>query len=383
MNLSDMLSYADISQLTRIASVYGCECNGNSKHELIQSILATVHRQDILKAKLELMDIEELRFVNVLMFEARKGYSLEDLLAKVQQCRFQHEAIKQQEIAIPPEKKSKRKKRSKTEPVQSTPRDVIAKFKQQGWLFNGHGATDRYLFHVPQDLKERFKLTLTEVLTQSMTYVAAPSQLRDEAGMLLKDMQAMLHYIYTYTPIVAADGIMHRRFVQQLSDQFSIKEQLPGKGAWKFGYGKGFGEYSDRMAFMYDYMYANRWLEIADDRLVLTELGKKQLSELNESVMPSIVQHWLKLYKGSIPNLAALYYWVCSLSKEWTTLQSLQQAIEPIIRPFYFDSAEAILHKRVVKMLLHFGMLQLSETEQGTIVRLSNYGRTLFSAYKG
>lgn len=375
MNLSDMLSYADISQLAVIARGYGCECNGHSKHELIQSILATVQKRDIIKAKLESMDLEELRFLNMLLFETRKSFSLEDLIAKVQQCRFNDE--KQEMLAVEPKPKTKGKKKSVAQAsLPSSPREMIVRFKQQGWLFNGHGSNGRYLFHVPEDMKDRFKSMLTEIHTSSINSVREPAQFREELGQLVVDMNTMIRYISNYSPLVAVDGIMHRRFVLQLSDLFVIKEQLPSRGAWKFGYGKGFGDYGDRMAFMYDFMYTQGLLGIENDRLIITDKGSKISAD--ENMMQSIVMHWLKLYRNAIPNLSALYYWVCSLSIDWITLQSLQQILEPIIRPYYFDNAEAILHKRIIKMLVHFGILQIAETEQGTAVKLSRYGGALF-----
>lgn len=376
MNLSDMLSYADISQLAGIATGYGCECNGHSKHELIQSILATVQRRDIIKAKLESMDVEELRFLNMLLFETRKSFSLEDLLAKVQQCRFKDE--KQEVLAVEtkakPKKRSNKKTSQAAEPV--SPRELIVRFKQQGWLFNGHDNNSRYLFHIPEDMKDRFKSMLIEIHTSSVTIVEEPLQFREELGQFVADMNTMIEYIRNYSPLVAIDGIMHRRFVLQLSELFVIKEQLPSRGAWKFGYGKGFGDYGDRMAFMYDFMVAQGWIAIENDRLTVTEKGNHAL--IDEKIMQTIVKHWLKLYRNAIPNISALYYWVCSISKDWITMQSLQQVLEPLIKPYYFDHAEAILHKRIIKMLLHFGMLQIGETEQGTAVKLSRYGSSLF-----
>ncbi len=94
MNLSDMLGYADIQQLSRIADVYRCECNGHSKNDLIQSILSTVSRNDVFEAQISSMKLEDLRFLNSLLFEARNSFSLEDLLARVQQSRFGEEAVK-------------------------------------------------------------------------------------------------------------------------------------------------------------------------------------------------------------------------------------------------------------------------------------------------
>ncbi|URN94106.1 MAG: hypothetical protein NAG76_20135 [Candidatus Pristimantibacillus lignocellulolyticus] len=377
MNLSDMLSYADITQLTRIASVYGCECNGNSKHELIQSILATVHRRDVIKEKLAKMELEELRFVNYLLFETRKSYSLEDLLARVQQCRFPAlNEVQNTNTSVAEEKKKKvkPKKATKQQVIELTPREIIAKFKQQGWLFNGYAGNDRYLFHVPQDLKERFKITLAEVLSVAIERGTQPSIYREEGGQLLLDLKVMLNYIATYKPNVALDGTMHRRFVIQLNELFAIQEEMPGKGAWKFGYGKGFGEYPDRMAFMYDYCFSKGWLCIDGDTVDITKTGEIAKDSIGNQEMQSIISHWLKLYKGAIPNINSLYYWICSLSKDWTTIKSFEAVLEPYIKPYYFDSAGAILHKRIVKMLLHFGLIAIGESEQGIVIKRSVFG---------
>lgn len=49
MNLADMLTYADIGQLTAIAGRYQCECKRNSKHDLIQSILITLGSREFME----------------------------------------------------------------------------------------------------------------------------------------------------------------------------------------------------------------------------------------------------------------------------------------------------------------------------------------------
>ncbi|GIQ63766.1 hypothetical protein PACILC2_23340 [Paenibacillus cisolokensis] len=88
MNLAEMLGYADIQQLSRIADVYRCECNGHSKHELIQSILATVGRSDVFEEQIGRLRLEDMRFLSTIIFESRNSFSLEELVAKVQQSRF-------------------------------------------------------------------------------------------------------------------------------------------------------------------------------------------------------------------------------------------------------------------------------------------------------
>ncbi|UUZ79431.1 hypothetical protein LJK88_30305 [Paenibacillus sp. P26] len=71
MNLADMLSYADIHDLSRIADTYQCECNGHSKNELIQSILSTVGRKEVFQRQVDALSIEDIRFLNSLLFDPR------------------------------------------------------------------------------------------------------------------------------------------------------------------------------------------------------------------------------------------------------------------------------------------------------------------------
>lgn len=53
MNLADMLTYADIGQLTAIAGRYQCECKRNSKHDLIQSILITLGSREFMDSHIK------------------------------------------------------------------------------------------------------------------------------------------------------------------------------------------------------------------------------------------------------------------------------------------------------------------------------------------
>src|SRR4051794_21548358 len=115
MNLTDMLSYADIYDLNRIAKNYACECNGNSKNELIQSILVAINQKETFELQMNALAIEDIRLLNYLVFNQKEAYSLEDLLARVKQTKFET-----------------------LEGDKWNPRSVITQFKQRGWLFNGH-----------------------------------------------------------------------------------------------------------------------------------------------------------------------------------------------------------------------------------------------------
>ncbi|MFC6332267.1 hypothetical protein ACFP56_06495 [Paenibacillus septentrionalis] len=379
MNLSDMLSYADISQLSSIAKQYGCECNGHSKHELIQAILVNVQRKEVITQSIDRLQLEELRFLNFLLFENLKAYSLEDLLALLQQCRFdinvQEKTIEAAAVAASGKQRTKRRKKI-DEQVVPEPREMIARFKSQGWLFNGHSGHERYMFHVPSDFKLRYRQHLLAIMQRQIDYCESPATAIDESGKLVQDMKMMLDYIQKHEPNAAADGVIHRRAVLQLNEASSIKEELPGKGAWKFGYGKGFGELPERLTLIYDYLWSKRLIHLDEDRIKLKE--PDLLSESDAEEMKAMIVHWMKRYRTPIPNIRALVYWLIMLSSSWCSLASIERVLLPYIKPYYFDSASDVLHKRLVKPLKHFGMLQTAEhTEAGVMLQASSFGKRM------
>lgn len=379
MNLSDMLSYADISQLSSIAKQYGCECNGRSKHELIQAILVNVQRKEVITQSIDRLQLEELRFLNFLLFENLKAYSLEDLLALLQQCRFdinvQEKTIEAAAVAASSKQRTKRRKKI-DEQVIPAPREMIARFKSQGWLFNGHSGHERYMFHVPSDFKLRYRQHLLAIMQRQIDYCESPATAIDESGKLVQDMKMMLDYIQKHEPNAAADGVIHRRAVLQLNEASSIKEELPGKGAWKFGYGKGFGELPERLTLIYDYLWSKRLIHLDEDRIKLKE--PDLLSESDAEEMKAMILHWMKRYRTPIPNIRALVYWLIMLSSSWCSLASIERVLLPYIKPYYFDSASDVLHKRLVKPLKHFGMLQTAEhTEAGVMLQASSFGKRM------
>lgn len=172
MNLADMLSYADIHDLSRIADTYNCECNGHSKNELIQSILTTVNRREVFERQMVDLSIEDVRFLNSLIFDQRGSFSLEELLARVQQSKF-----------------------VKDDKEEWNPREMITRFKQRGWLFNGYSRDTKYLFQVPNDLKRRFGDAMTKQFQRSLILTGEPGVYRDEQQLLLDDISHFLQYI--------------------------------------------------------------------------------------------------------------------------------------------------------------------------------------------
>ncbi len=379
MNLSDMLGYADIQQLSRIADVYRCECNGHSKNDLIQSILSTVSRNDVFEAQINSMKLEDLRFLNSLLFEARNSFSLEDLLARVQQSRFGGEAEAQADPEPQPKKK-KTKKKAEAVDKTLTPREMIAKFKHQGWLFNGFSGPSRYLFQVPIDLKARFRASLARRFATELLYTDEPPVYRDEQMLIHDDITQLLHFCRHNEVQLTADGSMYKRFVVQLLELFGVQEELPAKGEWRFGYGRHFNHYPNRVSFLYDYCYSAKYITETQTVISVTGSGEERLRGRLAGEAEQVYRYWLKLYKGPITNLLSLVHWINALAVDWVTVDSLRAVLVPFIKPYYYDDANTILEKRIMTMMVHLGLLRVGEHPQhGAVVKMTKAGAAIVS----
>jgi len=394
MNLADMLGYADIGQLGRIASTYRCECNGHSKNELIQSILQAIGRREVFEAQIGAMKLEDLRFMNSLLFDPRDAFSLEELVARVQQSKFAMEDQNQQSntaSGTPHTEKEKHKgsevgsvKKKRTSKAAAPapepgPRDTIVRFKQYGWLFNGFTGPDRYLFQIPYDLKMKFREALERrFIAQLKIASEEPSAYRDEQQLLGDDVVELLTFVHHNEISLTGEGMMYKRSILQMMERFGIKEQLPVRGEWRFGYGRSMREYPDRMSLIYDYCYYNGWL--AEDQMMLTLTGSGEERQRSRKAEPpdQMYRFWLRLYKNAIPNLRSLVYWTDRLAQSWVSLDSLKEALLPFIRPFYYDTPSAIFEQRLIGMLLHLGLIRIGEHEElGRVIRATPLGRAV------
>ncbi|MDQ0088080.1 hypothetical protein J2T12_001486 [Paenibacillus anaericanus] len=353
MNLADMLTFADIGQLNRIANHYQCDCNENSKHELIQSILQTIGSREFIEQHVGGLSLEDLRFLNTLLFDGRRQFSLEELIACAQQSRFTEDA---------------REKES--------PRDVITRFRQRGWLFNGSTQNTRYLFEVPEDLNHRFREVLERRFkSELIPALGEPTMYREEIDLLPGDLQLFLQYVQLHEIPLNSEGIMYRRNQMQIMETMHISEPLVGKG-WRFGYGRRFKDYPSRFALLYDYAYHSRLIRENVGGLSLSAAGASLLGAEKQDSKMQMVSFWLRLYKGPIPNLLSLVYWIERCSKEWVTISSLYENMERLIKPFFYDSSESIFEERILRMMLHLGMVRIGEDEQQVrYIQTTQFGR--------
>lgn len=347
MNLADFLCYADIHQLNRIAKSCGCECDSHSKHELIQAILSTILRRDWLDKLVQSMPVTDLRFIQSMLFEKKAGYSVEELNAR---------ALRAGQ-GVPEEERS-------------DSRELIAAFRHRGWLFNGHSRKNQYLLQVPEDLKTALMAAIGRRFSRELLPSGEPEAYRDEHTLLAEDIHAFLRFVRDNEVPLTADGVIYKRMLVQLLDSLAVKEAPLPRVGFRFGYGRKFRHYPDRFSLLYDYCGVHGLIAEDDGVLRLTEKGQQRTEAGKREELWQMVQVWLKLYKGAIPNVAALAYWSLSLGNDWVTLQSLADCLVPLVNPFYYDRPEAVLELRVIRMLMHLGLLQLGEHENlGTVVR--------------
>ncbi|NBI30488.1 hypothetical protein [Chengkuizengella marina] len=353
MNLADMLSFADIQQLDRIAKYYECECSSHSKNDLIQSILTRINRKDVFEDNLKRLSVEDLRFINMVIFEKREAFSLEELLARVKNTRFTEE-----------------------DNEKINPRDTITMFKKRGWIFNGVSHKTKYLFQFPEDLKKRFVDLIANNFQQKIEHIQEPDLYRDEFNLIIQDINVFLKELYHMQEVhLTASGAMYKRSLFQFLNQLSIQENPIQKGEWRFGYGRMFKDYPNRFSLIYDYCYFNDFIKEENDVLICSEKGKSIVEEGKKEKLENVYRFWIRLYKGPIHNIQSIVHWISILSQNWVTVSSLKEVLSDLIKPYYYDNVDSILDERVFKMMMHLGLLKVGEHEtKGVVIQMTKIG---------
>ncbi len=359
MNLADMLCYADIHQLNKIANHYECVCSGNSKNELIQAILNTINRKESFNKYISEMTIEDIRFLNSMLFENKATYSLEDLTARASQARFTPAAG-----------------------GGDLSRAMISAFKQKGWIFNGYSHETKYVFQVPDDLKERACHALQWRFQSHLDRVEEPPAYRDEQHVMADDMLYVLRYIAQEDVPLTTDGVIYKKVLNPLLDGMTVKELPISRGGWRFGYGRKFRDYPSRFSFIYDYCYYNGLIQEQDDQVHLTEKGQKLVAQNDKEDLGQMFRLWIRLYKGPIPNIVAITHWVQRLSIRWITASSLIQCLSPMVKPFYYDTEETIIEQRILQMMMHLGLIRIGENGNGKVVQATQSAASIIRGVK-
>ncbi|MBP1933425.1 hypothetical protein [Ammoniphilus resinae] len=345
MRLAEMLSYADIEQLHQLANTYSCSCNVNSKNELIQSLLSSIKKESMIVSQLEELKPEEFHFLMHLVFDARTTFSLEDLRAKA--------------------------KFSFLEDLdRDTYRSLISVALKKGWIFRVLSRHAGASFQVPMDMKKQWSHAILNKELKGFNEHVEPSVYRDEGQALVDDVQVFLKYLMNHDTPLTGEGVIYKRNQQQIMELLAVNEELIGKGGWRFGYGRHFRDYPDRFSLLYDFCFYRGYInEQQGSALSITPLAEEAFQLPGELLGLEMYKFWVRVYKRPIPGLPMLTRMVCTaVTSRWLSERSLADLLQSRVRKFYYDDQENIIEQRILKMMVHLGLLRkgkLSEEDWG------------------
>ncbi|UFJ42762.1 hypothetical protein LOK74_09815 [Brevibacillus humidisoli] len=342
MNLAEILVYTDIRQLHQIAGHYGCECNLNSKNELITTLLGSLRLRQTIQAEVERLTPEEVHFLLLLFLDKRSTFTLEDLLAKAG-------------LALG----------GSAEKSNEQPRKVIASALRRGWLFPVKGAQSGE-FQAPIDLREPYvRVWLESRRGDNTESLPEPKAYRDEGTAACDDIYLFLQFLEKAPIPLTTDGGMYKRYQLQLLRLFHIKEEPISKEKWRFGYGLHFDQYPDRFSLLYDFCFYQGWIEELTGQVSITGRGGEWLvGSYSDETYHDLIRFWMRLYKRAIPNLPMLVQLIPLMAgSSWITQCELREILQPFIKPFYYDDSISILHNRILKMMVHLGLLKVAQVD--------------------
>lgn len=341
MNLTDLLSYTDIDALRDLATQCKCKLSGStySKHELIRSLLSTMQRPSWWERKIQQLTVEERRFWQLLCFDSRETYNMEELIGKGRQAYADDEG---------------------------NPRTLVARAIKSGLIFS-----DRSLFRIPKDVRKQVIRAFLSDASQKVELEPSPDVYREEENCLVSDLYAFLVFVGERDVRLTVDHAIYRRDLQTLLAQMAVREEPVVKGRWRFGFGRRYHQYPDRFSLLYDYAYYAGYIAEMGQKLRLcVDLLEQNIGCEEEG--EQLYRFWLRLYRRSIPALPIIVSWVYLLSQEkWVSKKDLKQYLSPWLHPFYYMTREQ-LFELVLKMLLHLGVIRVGQsaiqmTEKGEI----------------
>ncbi|MGD9678614.1 MAG: hypothetical protein AB7V16_09770 [Vulcanibacillus sp.] len=352
MNINEMLIYADIEHISKIAEHYNCPCNRNSKADTIQSIIYHIFQKDILQESIEQLDDIEYTFIQLLYLDSRMKYSIEDLIAKGKQAIDIHNSV-------------------------AKPKDLILQAVKKGWIFSGVGKKYLFVYLIPQDFKDKILKVVYKNLIKNIKHKEYVNFYRDESKFMKSDLFSFLKYIKKEKVLLTNEGNIYKKQQKIIFQSFQIQEELIKKTAWRFGYGRRYKEYPDRFSLIYDYAYYNKFiLEDELGFLTITTKGENYLncnSLVNDEI--KIYKFWIRVYKYSIPYILIILNTIDLIAyNNWIELNSLEAHILFWLKDHFYEGKQQVFRERIIKILMHLGAIQVSCDENFTYIRVTSKG---------
>lgn len=327
MKLSECLNTADIATLRKIAERYEFTCSKHSKLALIQEILFTFRNRQFLAQLIPKWRQGREQMLLRLCLDNRTLFSLDDLNAAVV--------------------------------GGGCPESTVETAVEEGWLFPTTRFSGRLMYCIPDELHEVLRRSMVEQFTAEIdTSEEGPLTYQEEGYALSRDLDVLLDYAMHHAVRLTTDGSMYKRNLMQVLELFEVTEE-PLTGGWRFGYGRRFHDYPDRLALVYDYAHHNRLLdELPEGTLAVEETVEhwKALSLLERQ--RALVRFYLLTYRRPIPRLPQIVQLIAQVSDQWVRADSMMRALAGLVNDYYYDSREQVWQVRILKMLTHLGLIR-------------------------
>ncbi|MBX6352863.1 MAG: helicase-associated domain-containing protein [Thermoflavifilum sp.] len=334
MKLAECLNTADITTLRRIADHYGLPGSRHSKLALLQEILFAFRSRPFLDAQVSAWHQRREQALIRLCLDPRSAFSAEEL-----QGLFRASGLSE---------------------------DSIGDCVSEGWLFPTTRFRGRLQYCIPEELKQRLRAcVIGHFAQQVVTSDEGPVVFQDEEHALARDLDVLLEYTAHHDVRLTVDGAMYKRNLQQLLELLEIRE-APLEGGWRFGYGRRFHDYPDRLALIYDFAYAQRYIEERDDgRLAVTDEAAEWMRLGAVEKQRALFKFYVSLYRRPILRLPQIIQLLAHVGTRWTESASMLQALGPLVNAYYYDTREQVWNSRILKMMLHLGLIRRGHDETG------------------
>lgn len=336
MKVAEWLTYSNMDHLKLLKRFY-CEtivCDPHSKHEMIRILMQQMGRTSQLQRVINEITPEERSYLELLMFDNATTFTKEELIGKGRVALGKKEA---------------------------SPRSFVVRALQKGWIFPGYSLKNRDLYHIPDDMRKKLvQLLVQPVLEEPL--LRPPVMYRNEEGQMVEDLIHFLTFLQRNIVRLTHDGAIYKQQQKQLLEEFFVLEKpLATKGP-RFGFGRSFHMYPDRLSLLYDFaLYQGYFIEDQFESLCLTELGEGKINNKLIQDGESIYHFWIRLYRRPIPQLPMVIRWISILADTgWIVSDVVYQAVEKWLHPYFYETKES-LFQRVIQMMLHLGVIMLGD----------------------
>jgi hypothetical protein len=246
---------------------------------------------------------------------------------------------------------------------------LINEFKMRGWLFQGKAGGQAQLFYMPQDMRALYVRFIGEHLRAHFQVFTEPHSYREEKQWMLEDLRTFLQFVGDRGLDLTQSGAIQKKWLTQYMRQCNAPESLQLEG-FRFGYGRSHREYPGRFSLLYDFCCAQQWVEESEGRLVLTDQGRDLVAGatsqfIHGEKMQLLLRFWFRSYRRAVPNIAALIRMIVRTCVDWTSSDSLVEALRIFVKPYYYDDADQVLTLRILPMMVSFGLLRTGSNSEG------------------